>query len=323
MNSEENTSAGLGNVPHLSYSFFWTISQAWPTFDSSNWFGHLLGRAENTAVSAVVGRASVLHKPQGFIAPEKKRPFQKEMASIPTIHFQVCEMIAFQPSIFELLWVSGFFLIRFNFKKNLIKKTFLRHLDGNQWEPMPTPKPALLQIRPSIGQGIIVIITYNHQGAPVLLRPLFLDRGYPLRPWIPRNRMFITILKAAAKLQKLRKLRTVECFLNDPGFFHGEKCCETASCCKPLTCPWYPPGTQLVHFFGHQEYLLYHPGSWNNRNSMVYPPLSLLKPPTFRISRWCHLTPVTIEKKCHERVSSSWWFRPVWKILLKLDHFPK
>ena len=103
MNSEENTSAGLGNLPHLSYSFFWTISQAWPTFDSSNWFGHLLGRAENTAVSAVVGRASVLHKPQGFIAPEKKRPFQKEMASIPTIHFQVCEMIAFQPSIFELL----------------------------------------------------------------------------------------------------------------------------------------------------------------------------------------------------------------------------
>lgn len=283
MNSEENTSAGLGNLPHLSYSFFWTISQAWPTFDSSNWFGHLLGRAENTAVSAVVGRASVLHKPQGFIAPEKKRPFQKEMASIPTIHFQVCEMIAFQPSIFELLWVSGFFLIRFNFKKNLIKKTFLRHLDGNQWEPMPTPKPALLQIRPSISQGTIVIVTYNHQGVPALLRRCFLTR---------------VILSdhgsqgTGCSSQSWRRLRSCKSFENSAlssafwtilVFFHGGKMLWNCFFLrKPLTCPWYPPGTQLVHFFGHQEYLLYHPGSWNNRNSMVYRRAIPSKTPNFQ-----------------------------------------
>lgn len=214
--------------------------------------------------------------------------------------------------------VSGFFLIRFNFKKTPYHKTLFA---PSWWEPLQTyahPKTSTAANKASTSQGIIVIITYNHQGAPVLFRRCFLtavilsDHGSQ---------------GTGCSSQSWRRLRSCKSFENSAllsafwtilVFFHGEKCSETASCRKPLTCPWYPPGTQLVHFFGHQEYLLYH-----LRNSMVYPPLSLLKPQTFRISRWYHLTPVTIEKKCHERVSSSWWFRPVWKTLLKLDHFPK
>lgn len=159
----------------------------------------------------------------------------------------------------------------------------MRHPDGNHCKPMPTPKPALLQIRPSIGQGIIVIITYNHQGVPALLRRCFLT-GVILSDHGSQG--------TGCSSQSWRRLRSCKSLENSAlssafwtilVFFHGGKMLWNCFFLrKPLTCPWYPPGTQLVHFFGHQEYLLYHPGSWNNRNSMVYRRAIPSKTPNFQ-----------------------------------------